>query len=259
MAAYYNEIDPYAAQWLRNLINDGHIAPGDVDERSICDVRDDDLKSYTQCHFFAGIGIWSYALRNNGWPDDKPIWTGSCPCQPFSVGGKKRGFDDERHLWPEMFRLIKERKPPIVVGEQVGQKAGFEWLDLVQDQMEGINYAFAGGEICAAGYGASHIRQRIYWLAANSSGQRMARCIAPRSIGKDGQGRTFGAMDLCQVIGSPFSRGDCFSQPLFRKGIDAHPQDMARLRAQVKAYGNALDAETATEFVGAMIESLSEL
>ena len=53
--AYYNEIDPYAAQWLRNLIMGGHIAPGDVDERSIEDVHPDDLKPYTQCHFFAGL------------------------------------------------------------------------------------------------------------------------------------------------------------------------------------------------------------
>ena len=55
-AAYYNEIDPFAAQWLRNLIAGGHIAPGEVDERSIEDVTPDDLRGFTQCHFFAGIG-----------------------------------------------------------------------------------------------------------------------------------------------------------------------------------------------------------
>lgn len=54
MTAYYNEIDPYAAQWLRNLIADGHIAAGDVDERDIRDVKPEDLRGYTQCHFFAG-------------------------------------------------------------------------------------------------------------------------------------------------------------------------------------------------------------
>lgn len=88
MTAYYNENDPYAAQWLRNLITAGHIAKGDVDERSIVDVRADDLRGYTQCHFFAGIGGWSLALRLAGWPDDRPVWTGSCPCQPFSAAGK---------------------------------------------------------------------------------------------------------------------------------------------------------------------------
>ena len=66
MPAYYNEIDPYAAQWLRNLIAAGHIAPGVVDERSIEDVHPSDLRGFEQCHFFAGIGVWSLALRRAG-------------------------------------------------------------------------------------------------------------------------------------------------------------------------------------------------
>lgn len=79
---YYNEHDPYAAQWLRNLINAGEIAPGDVDERSIEDVVPDDVRGYTQRHWFAGIGGWSLALRRAGFPDDRPIDTASCPCFP---------------------------------------------------------------------------------------------------------------------------------------------------------------------------------
>ena len=61
--AYYNEIDPYCAGWLRNLISENIIAPGDVDERPIQDVTPNDLAGYTQHHFFAGLGGWSYALR----------------------------------------------------------------------------------------------------------------------------------------------------------------------------------------------------
>ena len=79
MTVYYNENDPKAAAWLRALIGEGQIAPGDVDERSIKDVRPDDLTPYTQHHFFAGIGVWSHALRRAGWPDERPVWTGSCP------------------------------------------------------------------------------------------------------------------------------------------------------------------------------------
>jgi DNA (cytosine-5)-methyltransferase 1 len=132
MVAYYNENEPYAAQWLRNLIAAGHIAPGDVDDRSILEVKADDVRGYTQCHFFAGIGVWSYALRLAGWPDDRPVWTGSCPCQPFSVAGKRAAHADERHLWPAWFALIRECRPVTVLGEQVSGKIGLAWFDHVR-------------------------------------------------------------------------------------------------------------------------------
>lgn len=163
--AYYNEIDPYCAQWLRNLIDAGHIAPGVVDERSIEDVFPSDLRGFTQCHFFAGIGVWSLALRRAGWPDDRPVWTGSCPCQPFSQAGQGAGFADERHLWPAFFHLIRERKPAIVAGEQVASKDAEPWIDLVQDDMEGMDYAFGAVPFPAAGVGSPHIRDRLYWVA----------------------------------------------------------------------------------------------
>ncbi|EIN0242563.1 DNA cytosine methyltransferase [Salmonella enterica] len=170
--AYYNEIDPNAAQWLRNLIAAGHITPGEVDERSIEDVAPDDLRGFTQCHFFAGIGVWSYALRLAGWPDNKQVWTGSCPCQPFSSAGKGAGFDDERHLWPALFHLISERRPELVFGEQV---AGVNaWFDLVQTDVEAVDYAFGLVPFPAAGVGAPHIRDRAYWVA-DASGERSQR------------------------------------------------------------------------------------
>ena len=165
MTAYYNEIDPFAAQWLRNLIDAGHIAPGVVDTRSIEEVTANDLKGFTQCHFFAGIGVWSYALRRAGWPDDRPVWTGSCPCQPFSACGKRQGFDDPRHHWPSWGHLIKECAPHVVFGEQVASKDGLAWLNDVQADMENAGYAFAGFDLCAAGFGAPHIRQRLFWVA----------------------------------------------------------------------------------------------
>jgi DNA (cytosine-5)-methyltransferase 1 len=179
VAAYYNEIDPYAAQWLRNLIARGLIAPGDVDTRSICDIPPNDLKPYTQCHFFAGIGVWSHALRLAGWPDDEPVWTGSCPCQPFSVAGANAGMRDERHLWPYWFWLIEQRRPRVVFGEQVEAAIRHGWLDLVQADMEGIDYTFAAAGIPAAGFGAFHIRQRIYFVADSEGvcgGTRLRDC-----------------------------------------------------------------------------------
>ncbi|GHK50435.1 hypothetical protein KPZU09_01710 [Klebsiella pneumoniae] len=164
-AAYYNEIDPFAAQWLRNLIAAGHIAPGEVDERSIEDVTPDDLKGFTQCHFFAGIGVWSHSLSLAGWPDDRPVWTGSCPCQPFSAAGKGDGFADERHLWPHFFHLISERRPQHVFGEQVAAGNANVWFDLVQADLEGMGYAFGLVPFTSAGIGAPHIRERAYWVA----------------------------------------------------------------------------------------------
>ena len=173
MSAYYNEIDRFAAAWLRELIKRNLIAPGEVDERSIADVRPDDLVGFDQVHFFAGIGVWSYALRQAGWPDDRPVWTGSCPCQPFSCAGKGAGFDDSRHLWPEMFRLINECRPVVVLGEQVASKDGLAWLDAVQTDLEGAGYASGAVDTCAAGFGAPHIRQRLYWMAhTEGSGSR---------------------------------------------------------------------------------------
>lgn len=162
--AYYNEIDPHAAQWLRNLIDMGLIAFGDVDERDIRDITPNELRGYTQCHFFAGIGVWSYALRLAGWPDDRPVWTGSPPCQPFSAAGRRAGVADERHLWPHWHYLISECRPEQVFGEQVASQDGLGWLDLVQSDMEGSDYACGAVDLCAAGVGAPHIRQRQFFF-----------------------------------------------------------------------------------------------
>ena len=180
MSAYYNEIDPYAAAWLRNLIKNGHIADGVVDERSISDVKPEELFQFTQCHFFAGIGVWSHALRSAGWEDSRPVWTGSCPCQPFSGAGTRKGMADERHLWPHWFHLIEECRPPTVFGEQVASKDGLGWIDLVQADMEGSDYAIGAFDLCSAGFGAPHIRQRL-WFVADTDNPRSQGWISGRS------------------------------------------------------------------------------
>ena len=171
MTAYYNEIEPYAAEWLRNLIKAGHIPHGEVDTRSIVDVQPLDLRGFTQCHFFAGIGGWGLALRLAGWPDDRPIWTGSCPCQPFSVAGKGAGTDDPRHLWPHFHRLITAVRPPVVMGEQVAAAVGKSWLDGVCADLERINYATGAAVIPACAVDAPHRRDRLWFVAdANHDG-----------------------------------------------------------------------------------------
>lgn len=183
--AYYNEFDAHAAQWLRNLIEAGHIAPGHVDDRSIHDVTTADLSGYTQCHFFAGIGVWSHALRNAGWSDDREVWTGSCPCQPFSAAGRGGGTDDPRHLWPEFFRLIRQCRPRVVFGEQVASKDGLAWLDAVSTDLEGADYTIGAVDSCAAGFGAPHIRQRLYFVAHTGRHESLRRDPVRRADGTD--------------------------------------------------------------------------
>ena len=160
---YYNEHDPKAAAWLRELIACGHIPAGVVDERDIQQVKHDELTNYTQCHFFAGIGGWSLALKLAGWPDNQKVWTGSCPCQPLSCAGQGKGHADERHLWPTFHTLISECKPPVVFGEQVASKLGCEWLAGVRADLEGIGYAVGAADLAAGGIGAPHRRQRLFW------------------------------------------------------------------------------------------------
>jgi len=162
---YYNDNDPKAAAWLRELIKQNLIPAGDVDERSITDVTKSDLQGYVQCHFFAGIGGWSEALRLAGRPADRPIWTGSCPCQPFSQAGERKGTKDPRHLWTEFYRLIAECNPPVVFGEQVASPLGRKWLAGVRADLEALGYAVGAADLCAAGVGAPHIRQRLWWVA----------------------------------------------------------------------------------------------
>jgi DNA (cytosine-5)-methyltransferase 1 len=164
---YYNEIELTARRWLRELIRDGLIPDGYIDNRPIQEVRAEELtrEGFTQCHFFAGIGGWPLALRLAGWPDDEQVWTGSCPCQPFSDSGQRLGNADSRHLFPTFRRLIARCGPSVVFGEQVASKLGREWLARVRLEMASLGYATRGGDYCSAGVGSPNRRQRLFWLA----------------------------------------------------------------------------------------------
>lgn len=180
---YYNENNPAAASWLRELIRADAIAPGEVDERSITEISYDELKRFTQCHFFAGIGGWSYALRLAGWPDERPVWTGSCPCQPFSAAGQRKVDSDKRHLWPAFRAAIAECQPAIVFGEQVASQDGRIWLAGVRSDLEALGYGLGAADLCAAGVSAPHIRQRLYWVADTTCAERWT--CAERDSGRE--------------------------------------------------------------------------
>lgn len=240
--AYYNEIDAYAAQWLRNLIAAGHIAPGDVDERSIADVRPDDLRGYVQCHFFAGIGGWSYAARLAGWPDERPLWTGSCPCQPFSVAGKQEGQADERHLWPAFFDLIRACRPDVVMGEQVAAAVKHGWLDGAFSDLEAIGYACRAAIVSASAVNAFHRRDRLWFVADAERDEQPRQEPRSRQAGRMGRivqsipwdGPWTGALSRLRIVGDGLPRS-------------VGATDAAR---------NAIVPQVAAEIIGAYLDTL---
>ncbi|MCZ4500977.1 MAG: cytosine methyltransferase [Marmoricola sp.] len=213
MAAYYNEIDPAAAHILRAQIASGVIAPGDVDERSIKEVNPDDLIGYAQCHFFAGGGLWSVAARLAGWPDDEPLWTGSCPCQPFSAAGKGTGTDDPRHLWPDLHSLIGSRRPVVVMGEQVAGAPGYGWFDGVRLDLEGEGYASRSIDFPACGVDAPHQRNRQYWVASSGVDQVDSSRVG-RGQGKSQPNVLGGRTTATGADASGVTQGDAFGEGL---------------------------------------------
>ena len=229
--AYYNEIEPFKAEVLREAIRAGAIAPGEVDERSIRDVRPEDLRGFTQCHFFAGGGFWSLALRLAGWPDDRPAWTASTPCPSFSAAGKGLGFSDPRHLWPEVERLARVHRPPVLFGEQVASAIGHGWLDLVQADLEALDYAVGKAVIGACSVGAPHIRQRLYFVAHAGRPPGDAELVDQpgcRPWGRTPEADSAGIGAHCATDGmddpaSPRCDGQV-------EGPERHPREEARLR-----------------------------
>jgi DNA (cytosine-5)-methyltransferase 1 len=170
LGAYYNEHDDYAADWLEGLIAAGAIPAGIVDRRSVQEVCADDIKPFVQAHFFAGIAGWPLVLRLAGWPDDRPVWTASLPCQPFSLAGKQGRFNDPRHLWPVFKGLVEQRRPSVLFGEQSAN--AFEWLGDVRNDLEKMEYAVGAVPIEASSAGAYHKRDRFYFVADRNDEQR---------------------------------------------------------------------------------------
>lgn len=243
---YYNEFDPKAAAWLRQLIASGHIPAGEVDERSIEDVRPRDLRGFAQCHFFAGIGGWSHALDLAGWPDYQRVWTGSCPCQPFSSAGQGVGFADERHLWPAWQHLIAQCKPAIIFGEQVASKAADVWIDLVQADMENMDYAFGCVPFPAASIGAPFVRDRAYWVATNTNAKRDQQSWAEscsRQAGRVGR------------VEQPLAWDSVWSDSLAR--VRAFDDGLPRCVAGTDAARNAIVPHQAAEFIRASFEAIA--
>jgi DNA (cytosine-5)-methyltransferase 1 len=243
---YYNECDKPTAAWLRFLVRERLIAPGVVDERPIERVQPAELRGFCQCHFFAGIGGWSRALQLAGWPDDRPVWTGSCPCQPFSSAGKGRGFGDERDLWPHFFRLIAECRPVAVFGEQVDAAASRHgWLDRVADDLGAEGYAIGATVFPAAAVGAPHLRERLYFVADSDRGQRAPE-LSRVGPGPAGGGMVDGFWASAERV--PCEGGESRAvEPGVRPLADGIPGYMGLMRGA----GNAIVPQQAAAFIRA--------
>ena len=103
------------------------------------------------------------------------IITGGFPCQPFSVAGKQKGTSDDRHLWPEMFRIIKAFKPRYVIGENVRGIVNIQEgvvFETVCTDLESEGYEVQPFIIPAAGVGAPHRRERVWIIATNTESKR---------------------------------------------------------------------------------------
>jgi len=251
---YYNEFDPKKCAMLQALMDDGHISKGDIDGRSIRDVRAEDLDGYTRCHFFAGIGLWDYALNLAGWPEDLPVWTGSCPCQPYSTAGRQKAQADDRHLWPEWLRLIRECHPSTILGEQVANSIGHGWLDDVYQGLEAEGYAIGSAVLPACSVGAPHKRDRLFFVADT-------KCQRPQGHAGDEQ-NGYKPGWLCSDQSRPaWQTGvwiDCpdGKQRLVEPGIsllaDGYPERVAIIHAA----GDGIVPQLAAEFIGAYMDTL---
>ena len=186
MSVYYNENDLYLCQWLKNLMAAGVIPAGDVDDRDIRFVSADDVRGYTHCHFFAGVGGFAYAGRLAAWPDNAPLWTGGFPCQPFSVAGNQRAQADDRHLWPELHRLIAQARPALFLGENVAGLIALG-LDGVLADLESEGYASRAVVVPACAVNAPHRRDRVWIVGqrlADRGGQRRQQ-VPGRALGHE--------------------------------------------------------------------------
>ncbi|WP_340298259.1 DNA (cytosine-5-)-methyltransferase [Bacillus velezensis] len=114
------------------------------------------------------------------------IISGGFPCQPYSIAGKRSGTEDDRDLWPEMFRIIKELRPTWVVGENVANFANME-LDRTLFDLESAGYKGQSFIIPACAVDAKHRRDRTFVVAYSGSFGRMERKGQPEKIQQSGK------------------------------------------------------------------------
>jgi DNA (cytosine-5)-methyltransferase 1 len=256
---YYNEHDPKAVAWLRELIKEGHIADGVVDDRSIVDVNPYEITHYKQHHFFAGIGGWSLALRLAGWSDDREVVTNSPPCQPFSSAGTRRGTADERHLWPIFRDILAHLKSSIVFGEQVAGPAGCEWLSRVLVDLENLGFEVGAFNLPACCVGSPQKRQRIFWVA-DAMRKRRASRIRRRGEEAGSESKRLGPESSCsppRFWPNTPSRGADGKTRRLESGIEPLAHGIPGRVDLLRGFGNAIVPQVAATFIKAYNETMT--
>jgi DNA (cytosine-5)-methyltransferase 1 len=225
-------------------------------------------------------------LRATAYAGRIDILTGGFPCQPYSTAGKRKGKDDERHLWPEMLRVIRQCAPRYVVGENVrgliSWNGGLVFEEVCVD-LEALGYAVQPFVLPACAVGAPHRRDRVWFVAyadngqrkrqdqklrtgwdastsrrsrslANSDGVRLEHGAEPRGIAK-GQGQV---REHLTRQPTPTSWTRFPTVPPICGGDDGLPKKLDGLtfskwrRESIKAYGNAIVPQVALQIFKAI-------
>lgn len=189
-------------------------------------------------------------------PDTIDIVSGGFPCQPFSIAGKRRGTDDDRDLWPEMFRIVKDIRPHWIVGENVANFANME-LDRTLSDLESEGYETRAFVIPAAAVGAPHQRMRTF-IVANADSERWDRlekgqanrCYRQYSESDASQGRQEKIWSTAVHVLSTGAKLLAQSSSQLRRNDDGLSSGMDRL----KCVGNAVMPQQILPIFQAIVE-----
>jgi DNA (cytosine-5)-methyltransferase 1 len=200
------------------------------------------------------------------------ILTGGFPCQPYSTAGKRLGKADERHLFPEMLRAIKEIKPRWIIGENVRGLVSWNGgmvFNEVYDDLEREGYEVQPFLIPASGVGARHQRQRV-WFVANSKCSRLEYWSKTIDIYKKKRETQIKRSDIAKIFktnGSRFKRSwetNEKTESIVCRGYDGFSRELDSItfpkwrNESIKAYGNAIVPQVAHQIFKA-IEKFDEL
>ena len=180
------------------------------------------------------------------------ILTGGFPCQPYSVAGKRIGKEDERHLWPEMLRVIREVRPRWIIGENV--RGLLSWnegvvFDEVCSDLESEGYEVQAFIIPAASVGAPHRRDRV-WIVANASGINDGYSWNSKNKGIP--------LEFRGIHSEELQWGNFPNKSPICGGDDGIPRELDGItfpkwrRESIKAYGNAIVPQVAYQLFQAI-------